>query len=230
MIRRYSRPRHLMPGWTSRPLPSRTHGLERLDDHALAAAPGHLQPPVDAGPHRRLVARCRRRAAGWSGAGRVGVVLDEPVEPGQLLVVRHGGEAAALDGEDLERREPHAVQAVGRPAVAPVRLGERGRVRGPLALPAPAARRRRRRGPPPPPGRRARPGRPRRTRRRRPRTGVRSSPAPSATTASARRPAAASRCPAPPTARPRSTAVAQPAEDLLGDGPRRRRTGRPVRV
>ena len=34
---------------------------------------------------------------------------------------------APSDGEHLERREPHAVEAVGRPAVAPVGVGERRR-------------------------------------------------------------------------------------------------------
>lgn len=37
-------------------------------------------------------------------------MLDEPVEEGELLVVRQRGQAAALDGQDLERGEADAVE------------------------------------------------------------------------------------------------------------------------
>ncbi len=61
-------------------------------------------------------------------------MLHQPVEERELLVVRQGGEAAALDREDLEGSEVYAVQAVRRPAVAPVGVRERGGVRGPSPL------------------------------------------------------------------------------------------------
>ncbi len=48
--------------------------------------------------------------------------------------MRQRGEASALDGEDLERGQADAVQAVGGPAVAAVGVGEGGRVGGPGAL------------------------------------------------------------------------------------------------
>ncbi|GGS63695.1 hypothetical protein GCM10010238_60920 [Streptomyces griseoviridis] len=63
------------------------------------------------------------------------VVLDHAVDERELFVVRQRGQAAALDGEELERREPYAVQAPGRPAGAAVGVGERGGVGGPPALP-----------------------------------------------------------------------------------------------
>ncbi|MDQ0993595.1 hypothetical protein QFZ74_004823 [Streptomyces sp. V3I7] len=44
-------------------------------------------------------------------------MLDEPVEQGELLVVRQAGEAAALDGQDLERGQLDAVEAVRAPAL-----------------------------------------------------------------------------------------------------------------
>ncbi len=47
--------------------------------------------------------------------------------------MRQGGQAAALDGEDLEGGQADAVQAVGGPAVAAVGVRERGGVGGPFA-------------------------------------------------------------------------------------------------
>jgi hypothetical protein len=62
-------------------------------------------------------------------------VLHQPVQQGELLVVRECGEAAALDGEDLERGEADTVEAGRGPAVAPVRVGERRGVDGAFTLP-----------------------------------------------------------------------------------------------
>ncbi len=170
MIRKEtSRPRHLMPGWTSMPLPTPHHLTDRLDDHALAPTPGHLQPPVHPAPHGLRVPGVHEQPPSRLQQPTP-VVLDQPVDERELLVVRHRGETAAMDREDLEgaSRTPSSLR---RPAVAPVRLGERRRVSGLLPLLAeqlpgvdPDAPRPLRARPAPP-------GTPPRQRRRPPRTG-----------------------------------------------------------
>ncbi len=127
---------HLDAGLDQAPLAVPGVRLERLDDHALAARGGQLQPPVGARPYGVLVGRVDQDppgAAQQPGAGRL-VGGDEPVQPEQLLVVGHRGQRPPGRGQQLERREPYAVQPVGAPAVAPVGIGEAPGVGGPLPL------------------------------------------------------------------------------------------------
>ncbi len=99
---------------------------QRLDHHSLAPGPGQLRPPLGGGGHRGLVGGVDQHPPGAPEQRRFGV--DQRVDPGEVLVVRADRQVGALGGEDLEGGELDPVQAVHRPAVAPVGLGERGGV------------------------------------------------------------------------------------------------------
>jgi len=91
-------------------------------------------PPAAVSSSHQVIAAARESGSVVSAASRrggrdqVGVGGYEPVGDPQVPVVRLPVEGGALGGEELERRETHAGQAVGRPAVPPVGGGERGRV------------------------------------------------------------------------------------------------------
>src|SRR5262249_9301189 len=100
-----------------------------LDDHALATGRGEFFPP------------CGGRGGAGGGGGvhddapggreQVGVGGDQPVGEVQVPAVWSAMVGGAFGGEELERGQPHAGQALGGPAVPTVGVGERGGVGGP---------------------------------------------------------------------------------------------------
>ena len=174
MIRRYSRPRTFIPGCTSPRLP-RTRLASRLDDHALAARRGQLLPPRDRRGDRRRVGRCPRPGA-WSRANSSGRPRPAGRRPPGATGASRSWNVVPSRGQHLERRQPHPVQPVGRPAVAPVGRPVAVRVARPRPPCAPAGRPRRRPRSARRPARPPRPAAPPRPPRRRTRTARGSAP------------------------------------------------------
>src|SRR5205823_4481288 len=100
------------------------HGL---DDHSLAHL-GDLLPPADTGRSRVGVGGVDGDASG--AAYQFGGCLAEPVGQAEVPAVVVVGPGAALGREQLEGRDPYAVEAVGGPDVAAVGGAERLRVGG----------------------------------------------------------------------------------------------------
>src|ERR1017187_4554849 len=151
MIRRYSRPRTLIPGCTS-PRRARVRlacGLTTIPSPPLAVSSSHQATPaaVESGSVvstiRRRVAMISPGAASASRSASGGGVTQDPPRRGSPQPVRECEVPAVvtvvvrgvLGGKDLERGEPDAVQAVGGPAVPPVGGSERVRVGRPGLYP-----------------------------------------------------------------------------------------------
>ena len=137
MSRRYSRPRTFRPGWT-RPLlcwlsRCRDGGQVRggLDHHALSPGGGQVLPPPGGRGDRGGIAGVDGQPAGGGDQVRGGG--GQPVGDLQVPRVRALVVDGALGGEQLERGDAHAGQAVGGPAVAQVGGGEGIGVRHPGA-------------------------------------------------------------------------------------------------
>src|ERR1017187_3517321 len=133
MIRKYSRPRTLTPGWTS-PRRARARlacGLTTMPSPPLAVSSSHQATPAAVEPGS-VGSTSRRRAVGLNQPGRGGRQPVSECEVPAVITVVVGG---VLGGEDLEWGQADAVQAVGGPAVPPVGGRECVRVAGPAPHP-----------------------------------------------------------------------------------------------
>ena len=147
MIRRYSRPRHFTAGCT-RPAPAARDEVERLDDHALAAA-RRSAPPTRRSPSASLAGsvdvhdRVRRRQQ-QPGVGRAELAPASPcARRGPCRRGRAPSVASRWNGASCRSSSD-----VDRPAVAPVGVDVPADAVAPRAGTRPASARERRRSSP----------------------------------------------------------------------------------